>query len=106
MLTLIAVKFHHINRAHPGTTLIVEELFCNLPVRAKFLKSVQSDFAHCFELAQSFALAHPHLSINLKHNGRERLCVHSDYKQVKLDGESDWGEAILRDRFAQVSTKK
>lgn len=41
-----------------GTTVIVEDLFFNTPVRQKFLKSAQTEYFYCHDLFINFALIH------------------------------------------------
>ena len=54
----------------PGTTIEVRQLFLNTPVRRKFLKSPQTEFAHIVEQFTRIALAHPRLHLVLRHNDR------------------------------------
>ena len=51
-----------------GTTIEIRNLFENIPVRRKFLKSVASEFGHVTEQFTKVALAHPRLHLVLKHN--------------------------------------
>lgn len=57
----------------PGTEVIVEELFHNLPAREKFLSSDAAEVRRITALVQSYALAWPDVSLVLSHNGREIL---------------------------------
>jgi DNA mismatch repair protein MutL len=54
-----------------GTTVTVEQLFHNVPVRAKFLKAPASEFAQCVELMHAFSLCHPGIGFRLLHNSKE-----------------------------------
>ena len=58
----VNVNFHH------GTVVMVEDLFYNLPVRQKFLKSVQTEFKYIQELMQNYAIKHFDKSFKLIHN--------------------------------------
>lgn len=80
-----------------GTSIAVENLFFNLPVRAKFLKAPATEYGHCLELLQAFALAHPKVAFSLTHNGKEQFRVPA----VDLEG-----EAALRSRAAAVLGKE
>lgn len=55
--------------AHPtGTTILVQDLFFNTPVRRKFLKSEETEFQKIKEVVKLIALSHPEVKITLKHN--------------------------------------
>ena len=57
--------------AHPiGTTVEVVELFFNTPARRKFLKSENTEYAHCATTLERIALAHPHIAFSLTNNGK------------------------------------
>ena len=53
-----------------GTTMIVEDLFFNTPVRYKFLKQDATEFRYIKELVQKVALANPQISIKLINDGK------------------------------------
>ena len=57
--------------AHPeGTTVEVADLFFNTPARRKFLKSENTEYAHCATVFDRLALANPHIAFELAHNGK------------------------------------
>ncbi|OPL08412.1 MAG: hypothetical protein AVO33_10675 [delta proteobacterium ML8_F1] len=56
--------------ANPGTTLIIEDLFYNLPGRKKFLKSEKSLNRDIHEVMNHFALSHPDIQFNYVNEGR------------------------------------
>lgn len=58
-----------------GTTVEVRDLFFNVPVRKKFLKSEQTEYQAIEALVKRFAMSHGALAITLKHNGKERLSL-------------------------------
>jgi DNA mismatch repair protein MutL len=55
-----------------GTVVDVADLYFNTPARRKFLKSAQTEFAHCDEALRRIALARPALTVSLTHNGAVR----------------------------------
>jgi len=54
-----------------GTTVEVQNLFFNTPVRRKFLRSTQTEFGHVGEAFTRIALAAPQVHVTLRHNDRE-----------------------------------
>jgi len=58
--------------AHPrGTTIIVRDLFFNIPARRKFLRSEATETFHLTNLVTHYALAHPEIAFTFVNNGRE-----------------------------------
>jgi DNA mismatch repair protein MutL len=53
-----------------GTCLEIRQLFENVPVRRKFLKSVATEFGQITEQFTRVAVAHPRLHLVLRHNDR------------------------------------
>jgi DNA mismatch repair protein MutL len=76
-----------------GTRIDVRELYYNTPARRKFLKSEQTEFAHCEEAFRRIALSRPDVAFSLTHNGRVRL-------QVKPQPLAARVAAVLGDEFA------
>lgn len=57
-------------RARPrGTTVIVRDLFQNVPARLRFLKGARTESAHLAQLARRYAIAYPHLKFGLTLDG-------------------------------------
>jgi DNA mismatch repair protein MutL len=56
-----------------GTTILIENLFFNIPVRKKFLKSLATELAHINGIVEGLALSHPNISMHLIHNGHEQI---------------------------------
>lgn len=56
-----------------GTIMQITDLFYNLPVRLKFLKSEKTEFAYISELVTSIVLSNPDIAIELKNNGKTTL---------------------------------
>ncbi|MBX7165704.1 MAG: DNA mismatch repair endonuclease MutL [Pirellulales bacterium] len=53
-----------------GTTIEVSSLFCNTPVRRKFLRSTQTEFGHLTEAFLRQVLAYPEIHFTLRHHDR------------------------------------
>lgn len=58
-----------------GAEFEVKDLFFNVPVRRKFLKSDATESYHITNLVQHYALANPQLSFLLVNNGRDAIRV-------------------------------
>jgi DNA mismatch repair protein MutL len=58
------VKSQEFCQCPAGTTIMVKNLFFNVPARRKFLKSETVELRHIMEEFQRVALAHPDLSFN------------------------------------------
>ena len=53
-----------------GTTIVVRELFENVPARRKFLRSADAEFRAVVTVVTSYALPLPDRAFRLEHNGR------------------------------------
>lgn len=53
-----------------GTLVEIRQLFCNTPVRRKFLKTKATEFGHISEQFTRIALANPRLQMTLRHNDK------------------------------------
>jgi len=72
-----------------GTTVIMEDLFYNVPARLNFLKKSTSETAACTELVQHLMLSHPSVSFYLKNGGKEvisgpGIAAHSPEETMRL----------------------
>ena len=56
-----------------GTTIIIENLFFNVPVRYKFLKNDVTEFKNIKSSIEKIAISNPHVSFKLINNGNEVL---------------------------------
>lgn len=54
----------------PGTTVVVEDLFYNVPARRKFLRARQTETSKIFEICQRIALIRPQLRLEVLSEGR------------------------------------
>lgn len=51
-----------------GTTVIIKDLFYNVPARKKFLKSAKTEYLHIESLVTALALSRPEVAIHFSHN--------------------------------------
>lgn len=51
-----------------GTTIMIRNLFYNVPARKKFLKTPTTELGHIMEIANRQALIHPEIHFKLQHN--------------------------------------
>lgn len=56
-----------------GTRVCVHDLFSHLPVRLRSLKSISREVQLVQDLVGQYALAHPHITFLLRHDGRRLL---------------------------------
>ena len=54
----------------PGTSVIVKDLFYNLPARRKFMKTAAAEFRRISRLLQDYAFAYPSVAFSLTHDGK------------------------------------
>ena len=55
----------------PGTIIEVQDIFCNVPARRKFLRSVATEEIHIKNIFTVHAIAHPDIGFTLQLDGRE-----------------------------------
>lgn len=55
---------------NPGTTVLVEELFGNVPARLKFLKSESAESSQIKNVLKAIALAHPTVEFQVRSKGK------------------------------------
>jgi DNA mismatch repair protein MutL len=65
-----------------GTTVEVRELFYATPARRKFLKSDNTELAHCIEAVRRHALARPQVGFSIWHEGK----LVAQWRASLLDG--------------------
>ncbi|MBN1246438.1 MAG: ATP-binding protein, partial [Anaerolineae bacterium] len=57
----------------PGTELVIEDLFYNVPARRKFLRTEQTERRHIDAFVTRYAIAYPGVAFTVVHNTREAL---------------------------------
>ena len=65
-----------------GTTVIVEELFANVPARLKFLKKNITEAMAVTAVVEKIALSHPEIAFNLIIDGNQKLNTAGDGKLI------------------------
>jgi DNA mismatch repair protein MutL len=81
----------------PGTSVEVVDLYFNTPARRKFLKSENTEYAHCCSVFERTALARPAVEFLLRHNGKViwRLPQQSEAERVAALLGQDFLDAAL-----------
>ena len=69
--------------AHAGSDLSVEDLFCSVPVRLKFLKKEETEWNQLYDLVQAVAFSSPTISFSLYKDGQRVL--HTPVVQMVVD---------------------
>ena len=64
--------------ASDGTTVVVENLFGNVPARRKFLKKDATEAANVTALMERVALSHPEISFTLRIDGEQKFRTYGD----------------------------
>ncbi len=79
-LTCVGGEIREINEVgcREGTTIIVEELFANVPARRKFLKKDSSEALAVAAVVEKIALSRPELSIKFISDNNERFNTAGD----------------------------
>ena len=82
--------------APDGTSVVVRNLFYNVPVRARFLKQPQTEAGYITDLIERQALSHPNVSFHYLVDGREKL---------HTTGNGDLRELLYRIYGREISSK-
>ena len=75
----------------PGSRIIVEAIFANVPARRKFMRSERAEYGACVDVMKRLAMARADIGFSLEHGGKRTMLV----------GEGDTGPdrvAALTDR--------
>lgn len=81
-----------------GTLIEIRNLFENVPVRRKFLKSVATEFGQITDQFTRIALAHPRLHLVLRHNDRmvyQLPAADSPLERIKVFFGEDLAEQLI-----------
>lgn len=81
-----------------GTTIEVKELFYSTPARRKFLKTDNTELAHCVEAVRRHALTRPEVGFAIWHEGK----LVEQWRAQSHDGSEDARQAALDRRLADV----
>ena len=60
-----------------GTTIKVEKLFYNIPARAKYLKTANTEYRKIFEMLNRYFLIYPNISFTLEKDGKTVTELHA-----------------------------
>jgi len=90
---------HFIIPPHPasltkGTVVDARDLYASIPARRKFLKTDNTEYAHCDEVFKRMALVQPDIEFTLKHNEKLRHHFHIGTSAERM-------EAVLGSDFMQ-----
>jgi len=77
----------------PGTEVIVEDLFYNMPARRKSVKSRATELAHCRDVVVSFMLCRPGISFSFSSDDRLEM-VHSSAEGMNGSLAAAFGDAV------------
>lgn len=77
----------------PGTEVVVEDLFYNVPARGKSVKSRATELAHCRDVVVSFMLCRPGISFSFSSDDRLEL-VHSSAEGMNGSLAAAFGDAV------------
>lgn len=89
-----------------GTTIIVRDLFYNVPVRAGFLKKDTAEGNACATVFQKIALSHPEISFRLIRENKTEFCTPGDgklYSAIYAIFGKDFARDLLPVQFAETT---
>ena len=73
----------------PGTRVLVEGLFENVPARRKFLRSPRSEYGACIDVVKRLAMARPDIAFSVEHDGRRTLAVQAEDQPARVAALTD-----------------
>jgi DNA mismatch repair protein MutL len=69
---------------NPGTTIMVKNLFYNVPARRNFLKSATTELRNILDEFTRIALAHPSIGFRFWNNGTEQYRLEADTLKARV----------------------
>jgi DNA mismatch repair protein MutL len=81
-----------------GTTVIVENLFYNIPARKKFLKAMRTELRAIRETIVRISIPNPHIAFNLDVDGK-RLVTLTSAGSIDRRIEQIYGSGIMKDLY-------
>ncbi|HOK63277.1 MAG TPA: DNA mismatch repair endonuclease MutL [Soehngenia sp.] len=78
------LKFIEPIAANVGTTIIVKDVFSNLPVRKKFLKTNATEERYIADIVTKIALGNPRISIKLIRDGKLALNTNGSSEEINV----------------------
>ncbi len=85
-----------------GTTITVEDLFFNTPVRLKFLKTMGTELGQITEIIGKYAVSYPDVAIKLTHGQQTLIDTPGDHDPLNAIA-AVWGRDVARG-IAEVNT--
>jgi DNA mismatch repair protein MutL len=84
-----------------GTTVIVENLFYNVPARKKFLKSVRTELRLIREVLLKIAIPHPEIAFTLDVDDSRQITLNQTEKIEQRIGQI-YGGSIMNDLYREM----
>lgn len=85
------ITLHTDNPCKPGTRIQVDDLFFNLPVRRKFLKTASAELRRIIQIVNDYALIHPNITFRLFSNAK-KILEHVPAENISVALERRWGK--------------
>ncbi len=68
-----------------GTSVLVQDLYFNVPARRGNLKSIATEYAHIETVVRQIALAYANINLSLSHDGKNRLKLSANNQKSLLN---------------------
>ncbi len=86
-----------------GTSVIIDNIFCNVPARKKYLKSMQSELKDVIDVVTRYCIAYNEISFVLKHN--DKILIHKPAMKDMLKSISYMTDKNVGDNLIKISDK-